>query len=558
MQTLLLSLALSFAAVSRQGAVAAPHPLASEAGAEVLRQGGNAADAAVAAALALSVVENQSSGIGGGGFALVWVAKEKRVHVLDFREVAPAAASRDMFLRDGKVEPLLSRQGGLAVAVPGAVKGYAALARRFGKLPLARLAEPAARLAERGFTVRPRLARAADEERPCLAADAAAAGEFLVPGPGGERRAPLPDERLTRADLARTLRSLGRDPERFYRGPLAERIAAAARARGGLLTAADLAAYRVREREPLWGSYRGRRIATMPLPSAGGALLLGLLQALEAEEPRAGGYRPVRFLHAFAEIERRLFAARAGLLGDADFVPGAAQAVRDLVAPERAALLRAQVGERATPSSQIAAAGAAAPGGSHTSHLSVIDGEGNAVSMTTTVNTSFGACVVVPGTGILLNSQMDDFDAAPGAPNAYGLVGTGANAVAPGKVPLSSMAPSLLFDPEGRLVLAVGSPGGSTIPSTVAQVILHLVDDRMSLAEALGAPRIHHQWMPDAIQAEPEALDAATVAALQAMGHEVRWRRTPFGNPQAVARDPDTGLCTGASEPRLDGLPAVP
>jgi len=558
MQPLLLSLCLSFAAVSRQGAIATPHPLASEAGAEVLRQGGTAADAAVAAALALSVVENQSSGIGGGGFALVWLAPERKVRVLDFREVAPAAASRDMFLRDGQAVAALSRQGGLAVAVPGAVKGYAELARRFGRLPFARLAEPAARIAERGFAVRPKLARAAAEERACLAADGSAASEFLLPGTGSERRPPAPDEKLTRAALGRTLRSLGKDPERFYRGPLAERIAAAARARGGLLTAADLAAYRVREREPLWGSYRGRRIATMPLPSAGGAVLLGLLQALEGEEPRAGGYRPVRFLHAFAEIEKRLFAARAGLLGDPDFVPGAAEAVREMVAPERAAALRALVGERATPSSRILAAGAGPAGGSHTSHLSVIDAEGNAVSMTTTVNTPFGSCVVVPGTGILLNSQMDDFDAAPGAPNAYGLVGTGANAVAPGKAPLSSMAPTLLFDPEGRLLLAVGSPGGSTIPSTVAQVILHLVDDRMPLLEALGAPRIHHQWIPDAIQAEPEALDAATVAALEALGHEVRWRRTPFGNPQAVSLDPDTGLRTGASEPRFDGLPAVP
>ncbi len=555
---LLLSLCLSFAAVSRQGAVATPHPLASEVGAEVLRRGGSAADAAVAAALALSVVENQSSGIGGGGFALVWVAREQRVHVLDFREVAPAAASRDMFLRDGKAVPRLSRQGGLAVAVPGAVKGYAALARRFGRLPLARLAEPAARLAERGFAARPRLARAAAEERACLEGDPAAAREFLLPGADGARRPPAPDERLTRADLARTLRSLGGDPERFYRGRLAERIAGAVRARGGILSAADLAAYRVRERDPLWGSYRGRRVATMPLPSAGGAVLLGLLQALEGEEPRAGGYRPVRFLHAFAEIEKRLFAARAGLLGDPDFVPGAEAAVRDLVSPERAAALRALVGERATPSAGIPAAGAGSPGGSHTSHLSVIDAEGNAVSMTTTVNTLFGACLLVPGTGILLNSQMDDFDAAPGAPNAYELVGTGANAVAPGKVPLSSMAPTLLFDAEGRLLLAVGSPGGSTIPSTVAQVILRLVDDRMPLAEALGAPRIHHQWMPDAIQAEPQALDAATAAALEALGHEVRHRHAPFGNPQAVSLDPATGMRTGASEPRFDGLPAVP
>jgi len=558
MQPLLLSLCLSFAAVSRQGAIATPHPLASEAGAEALRQGGSAADAAVAAALALSVVENQSSGIGGGGFALLWVAREKKVHVLDFREVAPAAASRDMFLRDGKADPLLSRRGGLAVAVPGAVKGYAELARRFGKLPLARLVEPAARLAERGFAVRPMLARAAAEERACLESDPAARREFLLSGPGGEPRPPAADERLTRADLARTLRSLGKDPERFYRGPLAERVVAAVRARGGILTAADLSAYKVREREPLWGSYRGRRIATMPLPSAGGAVLLGLLQALEGEEPRAGGYRPVRFLHAFAEIEKRLFAARAGLLGDPDFVPGAAAAVREMISPERAVALRALVGERATPSAQIPAAASASSGGNHTSHLSVVDAEGNAVSMTTTVNTLFGACALVPGTGILLNSQMDDFDAAPGAPNAFGLSGTGANAVAPGKVPLSSMAPTLLFDAEGRMLLAVGSPGGSTIPSTVAQVILHLIDGQMPLVEALGAPRIHHQWLPDAIQAEPQALDAATVAALTALGHEVRHRRTPFGNPQAVSLDPDTGLRTGASEPRSGGLPAVP
>jgi gamma-glutamyltranspeptidase/glutathione hydrolase len=555
---LLLSLALSFAAVSRQGAVAAPHPLASAAGAEVLRQGGNAADAAVAAALALSVVENQSSGIGGGGFALVWSERERKVSVLDFREVAPAAASRDMFLREGRADPMLSRRGGLAVAVPGAVKGYAELARRFGRLPFSRLVAPAVRLAEQGFAAGPRLARLADEERACLLSDGAAAREFLRPGAGGARRAPLPDERLTRRDLARTLRRLGRDPERFYRGPLAERIAAAVRARGGLLTAADLSAYQVRWREPLWGSYRGRRIATMPLPSAGGALLLGLLQALEGLAPEEGGYRPVRSLHAFVEIERRLFAARAGLFGDPAFVPGAEEAVRQMISPERAAALRARVGERATPSSQVPAAGAAAPGGSHTSHLSVIDGEGNAVSLTTTVNTPFGACLLVPGTGILMNSQMDDFDAAPGAPNAYGLVGTGANAVAPGKVPLSSMAPTLAFDARGRLLLAVGSPGGSTIPSTVAQVLLRWIDDGMPIAEALGAPRIHHQWLPDAIDAEPHALDAATAAALRALGHEVRFRRAPFGNPQAVSLDPDTGLRTGASEPRLGGLPAVP
>jgi gamma-glutamyltranspeptidase/glutathione hydrolase len=558
MPALLLSLALSFAAASPRGAVATANPLASEAAASVLRQGGSAADAAVAAAFVLSVVENQSSGIGGGGVALVWVEREREVHVLDFREVAPGGATRDMFLRGGRPDPRLSREGGLAVAVPGAVKGYAELARRFGRLPLPRLVEPAARIAERGFRVGRRHADMSADVLGCLRSDAAASREFLVPGPGGARVPPPLGARLVRADLARTLRRLGRAPDAFYRGPLAERIAAAVRARGGVLTAADLAAYRVREREPLWGSYRGHRIASMPLPSAGGAILIGLLQALEGEDPTAGGYRPVRFLHAFAEIEKRLFARRAGLLGDPDFAPGAADAVREMISPAFAAALRARVGERATPSAEIPAPGAPAREDGHTTHLSVVDGEGNAVAMTTTVNTPFGACVVVPGTGILLDDEMDDFDAAPGAPNAYGLVGTGANAVAPGKVPLSTMAPTLVFDAEGRLVLAVGSPGGSTLPSTVAQVIVHLLDDHMPLAQALGAPRIHHQWMPDRILVEPFGLDAATARALEALGHRIETARAPFGNPQAVRVDPATGLAEAASEPRYDGLPAVP
>ncbi len=558
MATALLALALAFTAAGPRGAVATAHPAASEIAAAVLREGGNAADAAVAAAFALSVVENQSSGVGGGGFALVWTAKERKVRVIDFREVAPAAATRDMFLRGGKPDPRLSREGGLAVAVPGAVKGYAELARRFGRLPLARLVAPAARLAARGFRVTPRYAAAAAEHEACLRADGAAAREFLVPGPGGARVAPAPGDRLVRRELAATLRRLGRDPEAFYRGRLAARIAAAVRARGGLLAAADLAAFRVREREPLWGSYRGWRIATMPPPSAGGAILVGLLQALEGDRPTAGGYRPERFLHHFAEVEKRLFALRAGPFGDPAFAPGAVAAARRMADPAFDRALRAEVGERATPSSAIPAGGPAPRVDGHTSHLSVIDAEGNAVSMTTTVNAPFGACVVVPGTGILLDDEMDDFDAAPGTPNLYGLEGSGANAVAPGKIPLSSMAPALLFDPEGRLRVALGSPGGSTIPSTVAQVIVHLLDDGMPLEQALGAPRIHHQWMPDEILVEPWGLDAATAAALEARGHALRFRKAPFGNPQAVSVDASGRRFEAASEPRYDGLPAAP
>jgi gamma-glutamyltranspeptidase/glutathione hydrolase len=551
---LLLPLALSLTAASPRGAVATAHPLASEAGAAVLRRGGNAVDAAVAAAFALSVVQNQNSGIGGGGFAVIWLARERAVRVLDFREVAPAAAARDMFLRQGRPDPALSRDGGLAVAVPGAVRGYAELARRFGTRPLRELVEPAARIAASGWTLGLAEHAAATLRLECLRADPAAAVEFLEPGPGGERVPPEPGSRRTRPDLARTLRLLGRDPDAFYRGPLAARVAAAVRARGGVLVEADLAAYRVRDREPLWGSYRGHRLATVPPPSAGGAVLVGLLQALEAEDPGAGGFRPERFLHAFAEVEKRLFARRAGPFGDPDFAPGAEAAAREMASPEAARALHAGIGERAVPSAEVPVPAAAG----ETSHLSVVDAEGNAVALTTTVNLLHGSCLVVPGTGILLNDQMDDFDAAPGVPNAFGLQGGTANAVAPGKRPLSSMAPTLVFDPQGRLVLAVGSPGGSTIPSTVAQVIVGLLDWGMPLPVALGTPRIHHQWMPDEILAEPFALDADTARALQARGHRLRLAEGSFGNAQAVQVNPGTGWRIGASEPRREGAPAAP
>jgi gamma-glutamyltranspeptidase/glutathione hydrolase len=552
---LLLALVLSATAVSSRGAVATAHPLASEIAADVLRGGGNAADAAVAAALALTVVEPQSSGIGGGGFALVYDARERKVHALDFREVAPGAATPDMFApsRGAPGAPPRSLDGGLAVAVPGAVKGYAELARRFGSRPFAALAAPAARLAERGFPASPSYSDAARARLACLAARPAAAREFLTQGSDGRPAAPGPGDRVVRRELARTLRLIGRDPDAFYRGPLAERIARAARDDGGVLAASDLARYRVRERPPVEGRYRGHRVVSMGLPSAGGAILVGVLQALERETPRAGGYRPVRFLHAMAEAEKRLFARRA-TLGDPAFAPGAAAVFDEMVSPRYAARLSAEIGERALP---VAAEAPARGEDKHTTHVSVVDGEGNAVAITTTVNYLFGACVVVPGTGILLNDQMDDFDSAAGVPNTYGLVGTGANAPAPGKTPLSSMAPTLVFEPGGALWLVLGAPGGSTIPSTIAQAISHLVDDGMTLEQALAAPRLHHQWQPDALRVEPNALEAETARALQARGHRLQVSERPWGNAQAVCRRPD-GRWEAASDPRYDGVPSVP
>jgi gamma-glutamyltranspeptidase/glutathione hydrolase len=570
--------------VSPDGAVATAHAQASEAAAQVLRAGGNAADAAVAAAFVLSVVEPQSSGLGGGGFALVWRERQRRAYVLDFREVAPRAATPDMFARDG-LPPRPSLDGGLAVAVPGAVRGYAELARRFGTRPLSSLTEPAARIAERGFRIGHVYAERARARIACLRADGAAAAEFLTreapPGkgrgdaPGGPVRgagdhlragpqasaerapaawvAPTPGARLVRRDLARTLRLLGRDPGAFYRGPLARRIADAVRARGGVLTAADLAGYHVHERAPLEGSYRGYRILTMPPPSAGGAILLGILGALEPEEPRAGGYRPDRYLHVMIEAEKRLFARRAASFGDPDQVKGVREEAETMASHAFARKLRAEIGERATRAAQVTVH----VGSGGTSHVSVVDREGNAVALTTTVNYYFGSCVLVPGTGILLNDEMDDFETSPGARNAYGLTGSGKNGVAPGRIPVSSMTPTLVFDPGGRLVMAVGAAGGAHIPTSVAQAILHVVDDGMQLDEALAAPRVHHQYVPDVVQVEPNGLEAATARALEARGHQLSFAPGRWSNAQAAGIAP-SGLREAASDPRYEGAPAVP
>jgi gamma-glutamyltranspeptidase/glutathione hydrolase len=532
----LLLLLLSATAISPRGAVASAHPLASE-----------------AAAFVLSVVEPESSGLGGGGFALVHLADRGRTVALDFREVAPAASRPDMFAGERpQGAPSPSLDGGTSVAVPGAVKGYAELARRYGSLPLSRLVEPAARIAERGFAVGGHYLRAAATRQACLSARPAAARAFLVPGEDGRPSVPAPGYRLRQPELARTLRLLGRDPEAFYRGPLAERIVRAAQADGGALIAADLAGYRVRERTPLSGTYRGYRILSMPLPSSGGAIVVGLLQALEHEDPRAGGYRPEAFLHAMVEIEKQLYARRA-LLGDPAFVPGATREVERMTSPDEDAALARAVG----PRSATVEAPPPPQESSQTSHLSVIDGKGNAVSLTTTVNFFFGSCVVVPVAGFVLNDEMDDFDTAPGVPNAYGAVGTGANAPAPGKIPLSSMAPTLVLDPQGKLWLSVGSPGGTTIPTTVAQVISHLVDDGMSLSQAVSMPRIHHQWQPDAIQVEPGGLEAETARALAARGHQLLWRPRAWGNAQAVRVTPE-GWREASSDASGEGMAASP
>src|SRR5256712_706267 len=562
---LMLALLLAFPAVSPRGAVAAAHPLAAEAGASMLRRGGNAVEAAVAAAFALSVVEPVSSGLGGGGFALVYTARDRQVHVLEFREVGPLAARPDMYVQDGQARQDFANAGPLSVAVPSAVKGYAELARRFGKKPLAQLVSPPEQIALRGFQVNVQFAHVAEHRLDCLAADAEAARIFLRKGEDGEYEPKQPGDKLIQPDLARTLHAIGeRGPDAFYRGRVARSIVDSLASRGGIVSLDDLARVQVRERRPLESTYRGHRIVTMPLPSSGGFIVSALLNALEREQPRAGGYRPDRFLHAMIETEKRLYAVRQRL-GDPAFNPGVEERVRQMVGKDFAGDLWRQIGEQATPAAEVVV---------HpehgTTHVSAIDEEGNAVALSTTVNDAFGSCIVAKGVGFLLNDEMDDFAVAPGVPNAYGFRGDVGNAPGPGKVPLSSMAPTFVFGLDGELLLAIGSSGGATIPTTVAQAIVHLVDDGMAVDRAIAQPRLHHNLFPDLVRVEPSGLEAATARALEQRGHKLQFGGEPFqehgpgffdtlwGKACAVQVDPDTRWRIAACDPRNDGGGAIP
>jgi len=548
----LVALLLATAAVSPRGVVATGHPVASEAGAAILRHGGNAVDAAVATAFALSVVEPQSSGIGGGGFALVYLAREKKVQVIDFREVAPAAATPTMYVQDGKAREDLARAGPLSVAVPGAVRGYIDLLKRFGKRPLLEVLGPAIDLAARGFRANRAYVLAAEERRDCVAADPEASRIFLRRGRDGELHAPEPGDLLVQPDLARTLKAIAlRGADAFYKGEIAHRIAATVQSGGGILNEQDLAVYKVRDREPLEGTYRGYRVVTMPPPSSGGMILIGLLNVLEREDPTAGGYKPEPYLHVMVEAEKRLYAHREGW-GDPDFNPTMPQIAREAISKEFARKLRESIGDRATPAQVVTA-----QEGSHTTHISVVDAQGNAVALTTTVNEPFGSCVVAQGTGVLLNDEMDDFAVAPGVMNAFDVRGGSENAPGPGKVPLSSMAPTFVFSPGGDLRLVLGAAGGSTIPTTVAQAIIQVLDYRMPIDRALAAPRIHHNLFPDVIRVEPQGMEASTARALEARGHRIEYRPRAWAKVSGVEVDPQTGWRVGAVDASFDGAGAA-
>ena len=537
-----------------RGMVVASQADAARAGRLQLERGGNAVDAAVATAFALAVTQPFSAGLGGGAFVLVREPGGEVV-ALDARETAPAGADRDLYVRPG-VAPDASLRGPLAVATPGFVRGMAQALEGWGTKPLAEVLAPAIRLAEQGFAIGPYHARMLERMREAgfpKRFPETARIQFPQAGAAAE-----PGWILRQPELAATLRALAADgPDAFYTGAIAKRIAADQAARGGLVSAADLAGYRAVRREPVAGSYRGALVLSFPPPSSGGAVLIEALNILEGFDLAALGPDDPAAAHRVVEASKLAFADRAVWMGDPDFVevpvarltskPYAAELrARILPAWWKRVLLRAE--ERAI---RVEGAGLAADDAG-TTHLSAADASGRAVALTMSINTPFGSGLTVPGTGILLNNEMDDFAQAPDQPNAYGLVDTrGANAIAPGKRPLSSMTPTILVR-DGRVVLVTGSPGGPRIISTVLLTILNTVDFGMDVQQAVAAPRYHHQWVPDRVAAEP-LLSPEVVEGLRERGHEVEVETYPWSSAQAIAVDPVTGLFLGGSDPRGDG-----
>jgi gamma-glutamyltranspeptidase/glutathione hydrolase len=536
------------AVVARHAMVVSQEKRATQIGVEVLHNGGNAVDAAVAVAFALAVTHPQSGNLGGGGFMLSRRA-DGTATAIDYRETAPRAATRDMFLDErGEYDPKKSRDSGLAVGVPGTVAGLALALEKYGsgQFKLSDLIAPAIALARDGVPVEDDLADSLPRAAPRLARFPASAKIFLKPG-----GAPLaPGDRLVQPDLARSLETIAREgPRGFYEGEIAQKIVDSARNTGGILTREDLQDYRAVERAPLHGSYRGREVICVPPPSSGGVHLIEMLNILEGHGLEGLGARSPATLHLMIEAMKRAYADRARFLGDADQV---SVPVERLISKSHAAHLRATIDpEHATPAPALRSTSGPHEG-DHTTHFSVIDRFGNAVSNTYTLNFNYGLGLVAEGTGILLNNELDDFSAKPGAPNAFGLVGGEANAPGPGKRPLSSMAPTIVLD-DGKPWLITGSPGGSRIITIVLQVILDVIDFHEDIAQAVSAPRVHDQWLPDVVAAEA-GFPEATIRQLEALGHTIRVGGA-WGSANSILIAPDA--ITGAADPRSRGAAAA-
>ncbi len=528
------------------GMVASQEARATRVGVDILRRGGNAIDAAVAVGFTLAVTLPRAGNLGGGGFMLLHHGASGETLALDYREMAPAKAHRDLYLdQAGNVDKAKARFSHQSVGVPGTVAGLIEAHRRFGGLPLAAVMEPAITLAEQGLTVTPSLARNLAKRQKRLSKWPASATIFYKPG-GGLHQA---GETLVQQDLADSLRRIaataGRD---FYTGDTAKAITAEMTHQGGLVTMKDLAAYRPIWRQAVRGSYRGYQIASMPPPSSGGVHLIQMLNMLELFPLAKLGHNGADGLHLMAEAMKLVYADRARHLGDPDFwaVP-----IKGLTSKAYAKSLAAGIDpRRARPSVQISHGDPAPYESNETTHFSVMDGAGNVVSNTYTLNFSFGTGIVAPGTGILLNNEMDDFSAKPGVPNAFGLVGGEANAIQGGKRPLSSMTPTIVFK-DGQPLLATGSPGGSRIITMVLQILLNVIDHDLNIAEATAAPRIHHQWLPDKLWVE-RGLGPDTLAILRQRSHQATPSRAA-GSVQSVMRLANGTGFLGASDPRSPG-----
>jgi gamma-glutamyltranspeptidase/glutathione hydrolase len=511
--------------------------IASEVGRDILRQGGNAVDAAVAVGFALAVVHPEAGNIGGGGFMVIRL-QDGTVNALDYRETAPAKATRDMYLDEHGEPTERSVTGHLSAGVPGAVAGLTEAQRRFGRLPLATVIGPAVRLAREGFVVDDYRSESIADDSARLALFPASRASFL---PSGAR--PAPGSTLRQPDLAATLEAI-RDhgADGFYRGPVADLIVAEMERGGGLISHEDLAAYRAIWRDPVTLRYRGHTIYSMPPASSGGITMGEIFNIMEGYQPLPPFGSPA-LVHLEAEAMRRAFTDRNMYLGDPAFVQNP---VDRLLSKAYAADLRKGIGDHATPTPAFQPAHT----GASTTHYSVVDADGVAVSCTTTLNNSYGSAVTVTGAGFLLNDEMDDFATAPGKPNMYGLVQGEANAIAPGKRMLSAMTPSIVLDPAGHLMMVVGTPGGPRIITMVYHVISNVIDHRMPLARAVEAPRMHHQALPDTLGVERGGFPPATLDSLRARGHAVG-SGGYWGDVEAIMRTPQGW--EGVSDPRRGG-----
>lgn len=534
-------------ASGRKYAISTQGKVSTQAAEAMFEKGGNLIDAFVAASFTLAVERPQSTGISGGGFLIFFEAEKQQTHAVDFRERAPARATKNMFLdRSGKPDSRLSQDSILAAGVPGFVAGLFEVHQKFGKLPWAVVLEPSIELAEKGFPVYPNLAKALRARTPVLKTDPSARAVFL-----NEKGEAWPEGHwLVQKDLARSLRLIAQGGKKgFYEGPIRKAFVEMSRKHRGRLSDKDFENVRVVWREPVQGEFQGHRVVSMPPPSSGGVHVIQFLNFFEQEDLKALKPLSTDAIHLAAASLQQSFADRAVYLGDPDFVQ---VPTAELISKQYSKARRAEISRNSARASSAVKAGSVEES-TETTHLSIIDADGNAIASTQTINGWMGAGLVVPGTGIVLNNEMDDFTAAPGASNLFGAVGGEANSVAPGKTPLSSMSPTLLFK-DGKAVLSVGAPGGTRIISCVAQTILNYTGYRMSLSDAVGAVRYHHQWQPDILFLDPPGPGERVVQELKERGHQVKLEMVPC-NVMAVSRE--GSLLRAVADPRDIGTGAA-